>query len=230
MNQYFILTSLFLMSFFCKAQDTFRNPNNLREGNRWEGTPEMLVGATMQLTGIHREVPDDYVSGDNLSIHFYQPKSTTTVITACHKDPDANNYLMEVKQRDWNTGWQIFAPWHVSEVLIPSQMKANDLGVLIKTTSGVYLPASIVKNSESFTKLNRYRFYIWPPGNIRLLTYKVLNTKGQVLIEKTKEENQAKIVINLLINMEAFPSDEYKLVLQNGTVVLETYTFYHVKL
>lgn len=230
MKQFFIVTSFFFLSFYCKAQDILKQPKNLKEENRWEGTPEMPVGATIQLTGIHRELPDSYVAGDKLSIRFYQPLNIPTVIVARHKDPDASNYLMEVKKRNWEKGWQTFTPWNVSEVLIPKGMNANDLSVLIKTTNEVFLPASVIKNSALPANFNRYRFYIWPPGNIPILTYKVINSQGEVLIEKTRNENQAKIVISILINMEVFPTDNYKMILQNNNVVLGTYTFYHIKL
>ncbi|WP_046755665.1 hypothetical protein [Kordia jejudonensis] len=202
--------------------------------NRWEASLSKNVSASFRIVSFTSAKPASYSENDTLKIHFYAHDAVAKAkINSSKIIQDNTNYQMLVKNQTWNEGWNVFEPWPTNDVLVKKNIKAKNLGVLIKRKDKIYLPAFITKTSQMPTNTgNNYDVHFFTPANITQLTYKVINiATNEVVSEDALEDIDATSSFKLNLAMENKVAGTYKLVVKiqwiSGMKSTKTFRFYH---
>lgn len=233
-TNYLTIAFLLFFSFKSTAQnDKIKHQDHFYK-NRWEALLSKNVSASFRILSFVSSKPKMYKATDTLQVHFFiVDDSVKTRINASKIIQDSGNYQMLVEKEDWEKGWNIFKPWPVKDVISKYDIKAKNLGLLIKGNNRILIPASITKTSEKKVKdINNYVVHFFTPANINKLNYSILNqSTNSVLDEGNIEDIDATSSFRLRFNMKNKVNGIYKLLLKiewiSGMKTSKIYSFYH---
>ena len=153
--------------------DDWKRKND--RGNRWEGTIQLPVSqpdlVLLSLTSFRQKVEDD----TELKVRFFLPGGTEARVEARELQENVH-YWMESKPIEaQETGWQVFGPWPVSEVLSRNSVSFTNIGVLVRLRSEgggeKHLAPAMIYDSERPKTAGRYTFLFRPSIPLRSLEY-----------------------------------------------------------
>ena len=225
-------SSLLALQFQVQAQSVCNNPDAVKT-NRCEGFVPVAVSASFDLVAFHAHKLLKYEAQDQLAISFYNPKKGTARLQAEKIRLDGRKYQMIPKQEVWNQGWQTFKGWPVAEFLLPNNITARQLGVLVDNKNHLYYPAFLhLENTKPSSDV--YRVYFETYTTINHLTYTVVNqATGEEIYKNSSDDGEdAQSIFSIKVPMPATAKEGiYVLALtikwNNGGAYKASYPFYH---
>lgn len=217
-------------------EDAFKSAENERGNNRWEGLKGMTISSRMELLGFHGYRLREYKKGDKLQVRFYAPTDANATVQARKLRQGNERYFMESFPKLWKAGWQAFAPWNVNDFLVPHQILASNLAVLVTNEQEVILPALTELQNKPTERIEYYKVYFSAPAHIQYMSFSAIHKEStKVWYESGTEDEEATKPFYIKVKMpEQAPEGEYELLVEitwvNGRSYTGRWPFYHKNL
>lgn len=195
-------------------------------GNRFEGTT-LQLNALSDLTfvALHRHF-EPFSKNSTVSVSFFLPRlaDDSKVFLEALELQDSLHYFMYSKQQLWQPGaWNTFRPWPTRDVLDPSGIASDNVGVRAAVQVGnktrMYLPVDVYSTNPP-VKQQKYTFYYVTAQDLQSVNVSVTDVKGRpVKITKDLKCNQERSrncllfaagdTFNFALDFSALPEGQY---------------------